>query len=353
MPISMSMYQGLLRHDGQLADLFLDLKDQTDILKLFPITDIGAPRLSARSVDRLPQGGYRDLYEQFPEDVMSTKSREDHVALYGGKFPVDIAYDDWTRDPMIGDPVETNYQAHIRASALDLTDDVINSTLIETPEGYKKFHGLHQRLLNGDQDPANLVACASGANLLVRQSAANAVAYFEFLDEAMMEVGLFNAPEESGPRGAILMNKKSFLGHQAAAKVSGLTDTNVNMLGYSWATYNGVPIIRVPLNSQKEEIISNDATASDATTGGTFVYIVRLASPDDPGDGANQDPRDLLENPGSDGLQLIQAGMLRRLGPRQKELEQVEYGYQWQLGVSTVTDSSCIAALENIDFSKA
>lgn len=347
MPINSSQYAGLIRHDGQLADLYLDLKNMADILKLFPVTEIGRPRLSARLVDRLPEGGYRDLNENFTEDVGTTKPKEDFTAIYGGKFSVDIAFDDWTQEPMIADEVESNYLAHMRSTALNLTNDVINGD-IDTNE--KGFDGMQKRLENGDQDSANLIKCASASNLTARQSAAAAISYLEFLDEAMMEVGLYTAPEEGAVRGAILMNKTSYLGHQAAVKISGQTDTQVNLLGYTWANYNGVPIIRTPLLPDRTtEIIGNNISTSDST-GSTRIYIVRLASaPTDDG----TDPRELLDNPGGDGFQLIQAGMLKRLEPLRNEMESVQHGYQWQLGVSTVKDSSCVAALENITFAKA
>ena len=133
--------------------------------------------------------------------------------------------------------------------------------------------------------------------------------------------------------------------------MAGLTDNHNHQLGYSWSHHQRVPTHRTPPRAHKTTETQGKDISTRHNTGSTRVYVVRFAEHDD--ESSTMDPRDQLTNPGSEGLQLIQAGMLKRLGPREKELEQVEYGYQWKLGVSTVTDSSCIAARENLDFSKA
>ena len=219
MPITSAMYEGLVQHDAQLAKLYMDLKNMSDILKLFPVTDIGRSRVSAQLWDVLPTGGYRDINEQFTESLGSTRNKEDLIAIYGGKFPIDIAFDDYTQEPKLEDPVESQYKMHERSTALELMNDVVNGDVDVEKKG---FNGLQKRLENGDQDSANLIKCAAASNLLARQSAANAIAYLEFLDEALMEVGMFDAPAAgdsgSAARGAIFMNKKSFLAPRRVVK---------------------------------------------------------------------------------------------------------------------------------------
>lgn len=346
MPITSAMYEGLVRHDGQLADLYMDLKEMNDLIKAFPISDIRAPRVSAQVVDRLPRGGFRDLYEEFDEDVGTTKTREDALSIFGGKFPIDVAMEDWTSLPRIGDDVETQFMLYERSASLDLFDQVINGDVDTDP---KSFDGLQKRLENGDQDSANLINCASADVLHPIDGGTQALAYLNFLDQALQEVGLLVAANASAVRGVIMMNREFFLAHQHAVKLVGLTPDSMNLLGYTFPQYQGIPIIRVPVKPDKTAILGN--TIDTGSSGGAYstrIYVARLASAPMVDEFNEQEAVAMLQNPGSDGLQLIQAGMLRRFKPTQAVPEKVYHGFQWQLGISTVTDSSCVAALQNI-----
>lgn len=346
MPITSAMYEGLVRHDGQLADLYLDLKEMNDLIKALPITDIAAPRVSARVVDRLPRGGFRDINETFTEDLGTTKSREDGISIFGGKFNIDVAFDDYTSLPRIGDDVESQFMMYERSTSLDLFDQFING---DVDVDQKSFDGIQKRLENGDQDSANLINCASADVLKPRTSATNAIAYLNFLDQALQEVGLLVAANATAVRGAILVNKEFFLAHQHAVKLAGLSPADMNLLGYTFPSYQGIPIIRVPVKPDKSVILGN--TIDTGSSGGAYstrVYVLRLASAPLVDEFNEQEAVAMLQKPGSDGLQLIQAGMLKRFTPVQSTPEQVIHGFQWQLGISTVNDSSCIAALQNI-----
>ncbi len=58
------------------------------------------------------------------------------------------------------------------------------------------------------------------------------------------------------------------------------------------------------------------------------------------------EPDGNIESPGSDGLTLVQAGPLRRLGPI-ASLTSREWGMEWILGVAHVGDEYCVSMLDD------
>jgi len=332
MPVSLTDYVNLIK-DPMSLGLYKNLVRMSDIVKLFPVTNHGSLTVEGLRWDELPEHGFRKLNATFSESTGTTQPAEDSLAIFGGKFSEDEAFERFS-ESLYRDPVEQQFAMHTVAMERGIAQNVINGDTSSTPDG---FNGLYARFDSGDF-PSSQVISASGTtdSLKVHASAANAQQFFRKLDEACYAAGIWGPQKDNAASGAILMNKTSFLGIQYAAQLAGYTLYTRDVLGYHWFSWQGLPFVDVGKQRDKStEIIGDTYDPGDAGNDSSRIFIVRFSEPD--GD---------IDSPGSDGLSIVQVGGFARLGPI-ATLTAREWGLQWILGLTHIGDDYCAALLED------
>ncbi len=334
MPISIVDYEALIK-DPLTLGYFKNLRRMNPIINLFPVTNVGSLVVTGQEWDVLPTMQWRDVNEQFTDDTGKTKPAEERLAVLGGSFKADKLFK-VLKQPMYQDPEQAQFAFWNTAIDRGLTNHVFNGD-IDTNQ--KSFNGLYKRLKTlGEFGASAVVDCDEGGSAShdVFTDAAAAEKFFEKLDEAIYEAGLNGLLVDSQPRGALFMNKKTFLGIQRAAKMIDFSIDQIDYLGYWWKSYSGFPMVDVGLQrDQTTEIILNTYDPGDAGNDCSRIYVVRFASPD--GD---------IDSPGADGLHLVEAQGYSILGPEQYA-EYVRWVIQWVLGMCHIGDTHCAAVLEN------
>ena len=338
MPITLNDYASLIQ-DEFTRGLFMDMRRMNDILKIFPIVEVGAPKVTGAKWDTLPEHSFRKINADFSASTGTLKVAEDELAIFGGTFNEDEAFQQFKKANLYRKPTEQQFTMHSKAMERGLMNYVVNGDSDSDPD---EFDGLWARLNDTTYLSADQLISASdnsGTELLVLASAGNAQQFFDALDEAIYQIGLWGSPAMGQPAGALLMNKKSRLGMVKAAKETGWSIDTVDMLGWRMHEYGGLPMLDVGLQrDQSTEIILNTYTGEDGEADTSRIYVVRFTEPDDD-----------IESTGSDGLHLIQAGGLRRLGPI-PTITSFEHGLEWILGVCTIGDSYCVSCVNDFDF---
>lgn len=333
MPITLNDYASLLK-DEMAQGLYMNMQRMNDVLKIFPVVEVGSLVVRGSRWDTLPTHAFRKLNAEFSESTGTLKPVEDRLAIFGGKFSEDEAFEQM-KDTLFRDPVEQQFAMHAKASERGIMYNLIAGDVDTDPDG---FDGLYKRISDTDYFAAAQTISASGTtdSLKVHASAANSQAFFDKLDEAIYQAGLYGVPEAGSAKGALLMNKNSYLGLQKAARLAGFSMYTKDVLGYTWNVYRDLPLIDVGLQRDKStEIIGDAYDPGDGGDDSSRIFVVRFSEPD-----GN------IESPGSDGLTLVQAGPLRRLGPI-ASLTSREWGMEWILGVAHVGDEYCVSLLED------
>jgi hypothetical protein len=331
MPITLNDYASLIK-DEMAQGLFMNMQRANDVLKIFPVVEVGALVVRGSRWDVLPSHDFRKLNADFNESTGSLKPVEDKLAIYGGKFSEDEAFEQM-KNELFRDPVEQQFAMHSKAIERGLMHHLVNGDIDTEPDG---FDGLYKRISDTSYFAAAQTVSASGTTdaLKVHASATNSQSFLDKQDEGIYQAGLFGVPEAGVPKGAILMNKNSYLGIQKAARLASYSLYVRDLLGYTWNTYRDLPLIDVGLQRDKStEIIGNTYDPGDGGDDSSRIFIVRFSEPD-----GN------IESPGSDGLTLVQAGPLRRLGPI-ASLTSREWGMEWILGLAHVGDEYCVSML--------
>ncbi|MFH1484740.1 MAG: major capsid protein [Chloroflexota bacterium] len=332
MPVSLVDYTSLIKDPFTLG-LFKNFYRLSDVLKLFPVTDVGSLVVRGERWNTLPTHAFRKLNDTFSDSTGTTSPVEDRLAIYGGEFKVDNAYEE-LNDPVLRDPVQLQFDMHNKAMERGMMDNIVNGSIQTDPDS---FDGFFRRFDSGDF-PASQVISASGTtdSLKVQASEANARQFFEKFDEALYEAGLRAAPQEGTAPGVALMNKATFLGIQKAAVMANLSIYVKDLLGYTWRTYRGIPFIDVGLQRDRStEIIGNAYDPGDDGNDSSRIIVVRFAEPDGE-----------IESPGSDGLTLVQAGTYKTLGPESYNTYE-KWTLQWIVGMAHVGDDYCAALLDD------
>jgi hypothetical protein len=334
MPISVVDYENLIEDPFTLG-LFRDFVRMNPIIKVFPVVQKAALKVTGQVIDELPTPAYRDLNEQFSDSKGTTKPVEERPAVLGGSFNSDELFDELDA-AMYRDPVDQQFDMWNIAIDRQLTNDVFNGDIDSNP---KAFNGLYKRFgLTGGFPSASLVSASpgAGASLDVLTSSTTATTFLNFVDDAMYEADLWGSGIEGTPKGALFMNKAVFKGFQRAAKLAGLSLYTVDLLGYTWHSYMGIPLVDVGVQRDRStEIILNTYDPGDAGNDCSRIYCCRFSQ-------ANGD----VDSPGAGGLSLLQASPYRKLGP-QDNLESLRYVLQWVVGLVHIGDSHCAACLED------
>jgi hypothetical protein len=332
MPISVVDYEALIKDPLSLG-LFRNLVRMNPIIKLFPIVQKKSLVVKGQEWDELPTASFRDINEQFTDSTGKTKPVEERQAILGGSFRSDRVFED-LGDEQYRDPVQQQFDFYNVSIDRTLTDYVFNGD-IDT--NAKAFNGIYKRFgISGGFPSASQVSLdSSGDALKVLADATNAKAFFDGLDDAMYEAGLWGSGIAGVPKGALFMNKSSFKGMQRAARLTGYSINQLDLLGYTWHEYMGIPLVDVGFKRDQEtEIILNTYDPGDGGDDATRIYCVRFSAPD--GD---------IDSPGADGLSLLQAAPYKVL-PAEEYAEYVRWAVQWILGLVHIGDNHSAAMLE-------
>ena len=333
MPISSVDYASLIK-DSMAQGLYENLFRMNDVLKLFPITEVGSLVVRGERWATLPTPGFRKLNDTYTESTGTTEPVEDRLAIVGSRFTEDDAYDQ-LKDPLYRDPVQLQFDMHLKSKERFLAQEIINGDISSTADG---FDGLVTRLADTSKFAAAQSIQASSGNdtLKVLADAASARTFFDKFEEAAYQCGLHGVTEGGNAKGAAFMNKTTLLGIQQAARLAGYTMYTKDVLGYTWPAFLNIPFVDVGLQRDKStEIISSAMTALDAGSDSTHIIFARFAQPDGH-----------IESPGSDGISIVQAGGFRRLGPIET-LTATEWGWEWIMGLASIGDEYCLSRLHN------
>ena len=334
MPVSVVDYENLI-DDPLSLGLFRNLVRLNPIVKLFPVVQKASLKVQGQEWDELPTPEFRDINEQFSDSTGKTKPVEERPAILGGSFTIDKVFDDLDT-ALYRDPAQQQFDMWNKAIDRDLTDNIFNGDIDTEPKG---FNGLYKRFgITGGFPSAAQVSASpgAGASLDVLTSATTAQTFFNFLDEAMYEANLWSSGREGVASGALFMNKDTFIKFQRAAKLAGYSLYTVDLLGYTWHTYMGIPLVDVGLKYDKStEIILSNYDPGDAGNDCSRIYCCRFSQAD--GD---------VESPGSDGLSLLQAAPYKVLGP-EDYAEYQRWALQWIVGLVHIGDSYCASVLED------
>ena len=333
MPVSINDYENLIQDEASLG-LFQNLRRMNSIINLVPIVDVGSLVVSGQEWDTLPAMQWRNVNEQFTDATGKTKPVEDRLAILGGSFKVDQLFGELNQK-MYRDPTEMQFDFWNKSIDRGVTHNFFNGDIDTNPKG---FNGLYKRFGITGGFPSGSVISASGTtdSLKVHADATNAQKFFEKLDEAIYTAGLSGLLVDGTPRGALFMNKTSYLGFQKAAKMTGYSIDQVDLFGHTWKSYMGIPLVDVGLRyDQSTEIITDTYDPGDGGNDASRIYVCRFAAPD--GD---------IESAGADGLALVQAHSYKVLGP-EEYAEYTRWVLQWVLGICHIGDSYCCALLDD------
>lgn len=334
MPISIVDYEGLIE-DSLSLGLFKNLVRMNPVIKLFPVVQKPTLTVTGQEWDELPDPAFRDINEQFVDSTGTTRPVEERQAILGGSFKADKVLSELGAD-MYKDPVQQQFDAWTLAIDRVLTHYVFNGDIDVDP---KAFNGIYKRMGLAGGFPATSLISASpggGASLDVLTNAATATTFFEFLDDAMYEADLWGSGITNTPKGALFMNKDVFINFQRAAKLTGMSIAQVDLLGYTWHSYMGIPLVDVGLQRDRAtEIILNTYDPGDAGDDCSRIYCVRFSEAD--GD---------IDSPGSSGLSLLQAAPYKVLGP-EDYAEYQRWALQWILGLVHIGDNRSASCLED------
>jgi hypothetical protein len=332
MPVSIVDYEHLIK-DPMTLGLYKNLLRMGDVVKVFPVVDVGSLVVRGERWHTLPTHSFRKLNAGFTETTGTLDNQEDKLAIFGGKFQVDKVLKK-LKTPTLRDPSAVQFDMHSKAMERGIAYNVFMGDVDTTPDG---FDGIMARMADA-RFPTRQYIDAATLHVLATQD--NAKTFIDLLDTAIKYAGLGAGGAKNGsPRGAIFVNETGWVGIQRAFRKADYQLATFDYLGYTWDTYRGLPIIDVGYQrDMTTEIIPGDILVGGHTNG-TYVVVCRFAEPD--GD---------LESPGSDGLTLVQAGGIETIGPEDHNLYEV-YDFQWVLGLSHVGDDYCASALYNITFS--
>jgi len=333
MPISIVDYENLIKDPLSLG-LFQNLVRMNDILKLFPVVQVPGLTVNGLEWDTLPTPMFRDINAQFTDNTGKTKPVEERLAVLGGSFKSDRLLQE-TKVSMYKDPVQQQFDAWNKSINRFLTDYLFNGD-IDTNE--KAFNGIYKRFGLAGGFPSSSKVSASGTtdSLKVLADSTNAKLFFDALDSAMYEADLWGSGVTGTPRGALFMNKTSFIGIQKAARLTGYSIDQIDLLGYTWHNYRGIPLVDVGLKYDRTtDIILDTYDPGDAGNDASRIYCVRFSAAD--GD---------VDSPGADGLSLIQLHPYKTLGP-EEYAEYQRWALQWVLGLCHIGDNHSAAVLED------
>jgi len=337
MPISTPDYLAAMKAGWQ-KDLYQNLYRMNPVTQLFPVAQVGAPKVESERWDILPSASTHGFYEEPAESTGSLEPYEDSLGMFGSKWKEEREYDQWSSLQLVEDPMVTQYKMHQMVVERTVANYIFNGDLDTDPKG---FNGLYARFQDGDFVANNRISLEVGGTttLVALASAANAQLVLDGLDEAIYRTGLrgLGANPKGQPRGAFFMNYQTLSRFKQLVRLTGLSTGVVDLYEKTYDTYMGIPMIDVGFQAdQTTEIIGNDYTLTAGTgTNGTRIYLCRFAT-----------PTGNVKSVGSDGLNGITNGGLRRLAPYQVGASLWEHSLRWQFGIAHPGDDYAAAVIE-------
>ena len=181
MPVSLVDYTSLIKDEYTLG-LYENFYRMSDIVKLFPVVEVGSLVVRGERWKSLPTHGFRKINDTFTDSTGETEPVEDRLAIYGGEFRIDKVYEK-LNDSLLRDPVELQFDMHNKAMERGIADHIFNGDVDTDPDG---FNGLMKRFTALDFPATQRinVSPGAGAELHVLENQASARAFFDGLAEA-------------------------------------------------------------------------------------------------------------------------------------------------------------------------
>lgn len=256
---------------------FMELKILRDskVMSFLPFENINTLRVGASWWETLPTGGtWRSLNEGYSsyEDGQLGEGQE---ALFG--FGGDITFDRLLEKlgNTIKDPIQLQIEGRLKSMTIDWNNTFING---DPATNVKQFTGLKKRVANLPTRQTVYFAGSTSAPLDPTNSAANARAFFDKLDEMWTYCN-------AGMIDLIVCNEAVKLGfgrvHRYMQSAGAYLDTTKDVIGREFLTWKGKPLIDMGLlKDASTEIITNTEVAGDAGADSTSVYFVSLNTDD-------------------------------------------------------------------------
>jgi hypothetical protein len=250
---------------------FVALKILRDspVMKVLPFENISSLTVQAQWWEQLPTGGaFRSLNEGYSsyEDGQLGEGQE---ALFG--FGGDITFDRVLEQitNVVKDPIQVQQEGKLKAMTLNWNDYFINGDPATDPKG---FSGLKKRVAGLPTRQTVYFAASGSAGLDVTTSAANAMHFFNDLEEMWHKCN-------GGNVSMIVTNESVILGFGRAmryAQTAGnFLDLTQDTLGRDFYTWRGKPLLDMGTKKDMStEIITLTETGGTGSSNTTSMYMV-------------------------------------------------------------------------------
>lgn len=276
--------------------IILDLLRQSPILKLIPVEDVAALKMTATRWQTLPGAGTRKIDGAYTESTGKTEQVEDTLFIYGGDIKVDRIL---TKIDALENPLETQAKMKVASVAAKFNHHFIaNDHAAGDVDG---FEGLTKRVSN---QPARMtidLSPGSGDSLKVLASAANEHLFVDALHEALHKLGSTAGDGQRDVNIAFFMNEATFLGVGKVLRRVGLLSTQSDAYERVWSMFGPAKLVDIGLQSDlATDIITSTEDPGDAGNDSTSIYGVRF------GGISHSDASGKTTVTDDDGLKLLQ-----------------------------------------------
>lgn len=258
-----------LEKDALKKGIMLELLREAPLMNYMPFENVDSLNVKAMRWERLPSGGsWRAVNGSYSEiDFGQVGEVWESVYGFGGDFKFDKVFDSMKN--YIEDPKVAHLKAHLKSRAIDWNNAVINGDIAINPNA---FDGIKKRVAAMDSRQTIWFAANGSAPFDPTADADNARLFFRKINAAIRRCN-------GGKVSAILCNEAVIEGMEAVAYMlqgqGNYFDTTKDMLGRSFTTYKGIPLLDMGLmQDQTTEIISNTEVAGDGGADSTSMYFV-------------------------------------------------------------------------------
>ncbi len=246
----------------------------SDLMALVPFFDTDTLTSIVVRWKSLPSVGYRRIGGGYSESTGTTEQVSEGVYGLGGDILFDKVFE--LVKNTIEDPKKTQTNMKIKAVAYEFNNLFVNgdhAVNVDMPEGVNKRVAAY---LPGRQ------SISIGSALDVTASTANENKFIDYLHALVDLAGLRGAPMVYGKgasrgykKGALLMNRDTYLGVEKVLRRLSLLDTTQDNYGRTFDMFANVPLVDVGLKGdQSTELIANSYGGGSNET---RIYAVRFA----------------------------------------------------------------------------
>jgi hypothetical protein len=230
------------------------------VMNLFPVNSFVLDRLNFETIEgnayqyysdaTLPGAEFRAVNSAYAESTGTTTSATESLVILGGDADVDT-YLQLTRSNLL-DQRATQIEMKARAVAHKFNDAFING---DTAVDANSFNGLKKRLTGAQLISSGTNGAAINTDTTTRQT------FFDNLDALLAAV----------PNADVLLTNAAILAKfRSAARRETMSQTNVDNLGRTVDTYNGIPIVDVGNKADGTPIIPQTETQGTSTDAGSI-----------------------------------------------------------------------------------